>query len=317
MSVNIKDVIAKAWEAAWDRGEIEPFGRLLHPDYRRITGGNGIPRDAEYVMQEIRDLRTALPDLVTEIDSLVVDESGESAAVFWHSTGTFTNDMPGAPASGARLQTRGANLLTIRDGLVLEERVTWDRKKVLADLGVPTLSEAFEPPKPIIVDGLSGVPSIDALKSFNRQFITGVTIVTTLDADGTPRGLAANSYASVSLDPPLVLVCVQKSTLTHDPLFTSSYLGINIASTAQRDLVGVFASKTLDKFAGVDWRHGPHGSPLIEGSAASIEAEIKERFVTKTHTIFISKVTFAEAANIDALIYKGGAFFDSADLCEL
>ena len=169
----------------------------------------------------------------------------------------------------------------------------------------------------MVVDDLSGVPSLDALKSFNRQFITGVTVVTTIDSDGKPRGLAANSYASVSLDPPLVLVCVQKTTSSHDPLFKSSHLGINIMSTDQRGTVGVFASKEPDKFATVKWHQGPNGSPLIDGSAASIEAQIKERFLTKTHTVFISKVTHAEATDLNALIYKAGRFFDSAELTQL
>ncbi|MFT4232661.1 MAG: flavin reductase, partial [Leucobacter sp.] len=287
--------MASAWEAAWDRGEVEAFDAILAPGYSRVTSGNGNVRDSEYLKQEIRDIRAAFPDLVTEVDDLVVDASGDAAAIFWHSTGTFLNDLPGIPATGARVETRGSNLLRIRDGLILEERVTWDRKELLEDLGVPSLRSAFEAAEEVVVDDLSGVPSIDALKGFNRQFITGVTVVTTLDGDGQPRGLAANSYASVSLDPPLVLVCVQKTTSTHDPLFKSSHLGINIMSTGQRGTVGVFASKAPDKFAEVEWHRGPNGSPLIDGSAAAIEAEIKERFLTKTHTVFISKVTHAEA----------------------
>lgn len=317
MQHNIKEAVVHAWEAAWDRGEVQAFDQILHDDYRRVTGGNGNVRDAAYIKQEILDIRAAFPDLVTVIDELIVDESGESAAVFWHSTGTFTNDLPGVPSTGGRVETRGSNRLTIRDGLIMDEHVTWDRKELLEDLGVPSLSSAFEAPKEIVVDDLSGVPSVDALKGFNRQFITGVTVVTTVDGEGNPRGLAANSYASVSLDPPLVLVCVQKSTSTHDPLFKSSHLGINIMSTGQRGTIGVFASKAPDKFAEVDWHRGPNGSPLIEGSAASIEAEIKERFLTKTHTVFISKVTHAEATDLDALIYKGGKFYDSAELIEL
>lgn len=311
------DELVAVWESVWGRGEVAALDTITAPNYRRVTRGNDEARDLAYIKQEVLDIRAAFPDLVTTIDHLVVDAGGESAAVFWHSTGTFTRDLPGVPATGGRVETRGSNLLTIRDGKIVTEEVTWDRKELLEDLGVPSLKSAFEVADEVVVDDLSGVPSVEALKGFNRQFITGVTVVTTIDADGQPRGLAANSYASVSLDPPLVLVCVQKSTSTHDPLFQSSHLGINIMSTSQRETIGIFASKALDKFASVEWHPGPNGSPMIEGSAASIEAEIKERFLTKTHTVFISKVTHAVASELDALIYKGGGFYDSAELTEM
>lgn len=317
MQETIKDAVIAAWAAAWDRGEVDGFDAILHPDYQRITSGHGVSRDIAYLKQEILDIREAFPDLVTTIDALIVDESRESGAIFWHSEGTFTQDLPGVPATGRRVVTRGSNQLALVDGKILMERVTWDRKELLEDLGVPSLNSAFEEPEDVIVDDLSGVPSIEALKGFNRQFITGVTVVTTTDGEGNPRGLAANSYTSVSLDPPLVLVCVQRTTATHGPLFKSSHLGINIMSTGQRDIVGIFASKAPDKFAEIDWHKAPKGSPFIEGSAASIEAEIKERFLTKTHTVFISKVTHAEASDLNALIYKGGKFYDSAELTEL
>jgi flavin reductase (DIM6/NTAB) family NADH-FMN oxidoreductase RutF len=216
------------------------------------------------------------------------------------------------------VRTRGSNQLEIRDGRIIAERVTWDQSELLADLGVPSLKSAFEAdPVDVVVDDLSGVPGLDALKGFNRQFVTGVTVVTTIGEDGKPRGLAANSYASVSLEPPLVLVCVQKTTSTYASLFKSTHLGINIMSNEQRGTVGVFASKGDDKFATVEWHAGPSGSPLIDGSAASIEAEIKERFQAKTHTVFIAKVTHAEIAEAAPMIYKAGRFYDGAELIEL
>lgn len=296
---------------------MDAFDAILHPDYQRVTAGHGVGRDIAYLKQEILDIREAFPDIVTTIDAMIVDEAGETGAVFWHSEGTFERDLPGVPATGRRVVTRGSNQLVLVDGKIVTERVTWDRKELLEDLGVPSLNSAFEEPADVVVDDLSGVPSIDALKGFNRQFITGVTVVTTIDNEGNPRGLAANSYASVSLDPPLVLVCVQKTTSTHDPLFKSSHLGINIMSTDQRATVGVFASKAPDKFATVEWHRGPNGSPLIDGSAASIEAQIKERFLTKTHTVFIAKVTHAEVAEAQPMVYKAGRFYDGAELAEL
>ncbi|MGK0715796.1 flavin reductase [Leucobacter sp. W1153] len=318
MQHNIKSSIANAWHAAWDHGEIEVFDAILHSDFRRESTRTGRVTDAAALKLEILATREAFPDLVTTIDRIILDEDGHSAALFWRSEGTFTNDLQGVPATGVRVRTRGSNQIELREGKIVRERVTWDQSELLTDLGVPSLRSAFESDNSnVLVDDLSGVPSLEALKGFNRQFITGVTVVTTIDSDGKPRGLAANSYASISLEPPLVLICVQKTTSTYSSLFKSRYLGINIMSNKQRDTVGVFASKGDDKFANVDWHAAPGGSPLIEGSAASIEAEIKERFQAKTHTVFIARVTHAELADAAPMIYKAGQFFDSEHLDQL
>ena len=74
----------------------------------------------------------------------------------------------------------------------------------------------------------------------------------------------------------------------------ATHLGVNVLGHGQHDVVSVFSSKDPDKFARIDWRPGPHGSPLITGSAAMLEAEIQERFQAKTHTIFVCRVRHAE-----------------------
>ncbi len=109
------------------------------------------------------------------------------------------------------------------------------------------------------------------MKQVNRLFVTGVTVVTALD-DGTPRGLAVNAFASISLEPPMAMVAVQHTSSTHDCLYRADHLAVNILSTDQLDVVNRFAVKSDDKFAGLDWRPGPpHGSPLIGRSAATME----------------------------------------------
>jgi len=142
-------------------------------------------------------------------------------------------------------------------------------------------------------------------------------VVTTTDSAGRPVGLAVNSFASVSLDPPLVLVCIQKQSSTHPSFFRNSHLGISILGNTQRWALDVFASRTADKFANVDWHAGPQGSPLIDGSAAHIEAEIKERLQAKTHTVFIARVTYVKASEIAPMVYKAGAFYDGDSLVRL
>lgn len=159
-------------------------------------------------------------------------------------------------------------------------------------------------------------PGVDLLKRVNRQFVTGVTVVTTC-VDGQPRGLAVNAFSSISLEPPLVLICVQKTSSTYASLFSSGHLAINILSTDQLDVVSTFATKAADKFARVDWRRGVHGSPVIEGSSAYLEVEIRERLQASTHTIFIGLVVDAGVADRPAMIYSAGRFYDGARLTPL
>ncbi len=156
-------------------------------------------------------------------------------------------------------------------------------------------------------------PDLDLLKDVNRRFITGVTLVTTMH-EGAPKGLAVNAFANISLDPPTVMVCVQRTSSTHDCLFRATHLAINIASTSQMDVMGQLSSKVADKFAGVDWTPGVHGSPILAGSSAHMEVEIRERLQASTHTVFICRVVHAAVSDEPPVIYSAGRFFDSVDL---
>src|SRR5699024_11341181 len=116
---------------------------------------------------------------------------------------------------------------------------------------------------------------------------------------------------SVSLDPPLILVCVQKTSSTYPSLFRSGHIGVNILSTEQHETLQVFASKSQDKFANVPWHKGPNGTPLLYDSSASIEVEIKERVQALTHTIFIGRVRHAEAVDNNPILTKAGNTFEA------
>jgi len=159
-------------------------------------------------------------------------------------------------------------------------------------------------------------PDLDTMKQVNRQFITGVTVVTTMD-DEKPRGLAVNAFSSVSLDPPTVMVAVQRTSSTHDCLFRATHLAINILSTNQLDVVGVFATKADDKFDGLDWEPGPFGSPLIKRSGAQMEVEIRERLQASTHTLFVCRVVHATVSDRHPMVYSAGKFFDGGTLTPL
>lgn len=153
----------------------------------------------------------------------------------------------------------------------------------------------------------------DLMKQVNRRFITGVTVVTAMDGE-TPRGLAVNAFASISLDPPTVLVCVQRTSSTHDCLYRATHLAINILSTDQLDVVNRFAAKSADKFSGLDWRPGPFGSPFIDRSSAQIEVELRERLQTSTHTVFICRVVEAGVTDRTPMVYSASQFYDGGAL---
>lgn len=312
MQQTLEPLITSAWLAAWDKGDLDALDGLVAADYTRTSKATGATVDIAGLKAEIAAVREAFPDLRTTIDDIV--EGEETVAVFWTSTGTHTHEYLGVPATGLTVQTRGSNILILRDGKITKETVTWDGSELLAGLGIRALRGIATPE---VGDG-SDFPELNAdlMKAFNRQFITGVTVVTTKEGE-TPKGLAANSYCSVSIEPPLVLVCVQKTSSTYPALFSSSHLGINILGAGQKDTVRVFASKAPDKFAELDWHEGPKGSPLLAGSAASLEAEIQERFQAKTHTVFICRVRHAEIDNTAPMVYKAGHFYDGADLTEL
>lgn len=159
-------------------------------------------------------------------------------------------------------------------------------------------------------------PDPDLLKQVNRRFVTGVTLVTAMDGD-QPRGLAVNAFANISLDPPTVMVCVQRTSSTHDCLFRASHLAINIASVDQLEVMGRLSSKSEDKFAGVDWTPGPFGSPVLAGSSAHMEVEIRERLQASTHTVFICRVVDAAVSDASPVVYSAGRFFDSEGLSAL
>jgi steroid delta-isomerase-like uncharacterized protein len=318
MQQTFEDTLKEAWTAAWDRGEVEALNTISTSDYTRHGKSGGSSMNLDQYQAEIRAIRQGFPDLTTTIDSILVD--GERAAIFWKTTGTHTETFLGVPATGKSVVTQGSNQIDLRDGLIHRETVTWDGTELLNSLGIRSLSDAIAaektPEAEVVMADLSGEPDLEAMKAFNRQFVTGVTVVTTME-DGKPKGLAVNAYSSISLEPPLVMVCVQKTSSTYPALFGSTHLGINILSREQKSTVSTFASKSSDKFADIAWHQGPEGSPLIDSSSAMIEAEIRERFQAKTHTIFVCRVRHAEGTDIEPMVYKAGRFYDGANLASL
>jgi len=112
----------------------------------------------------------------------------------------------------------------------------------------------------------------DEFMHIMSAFPTGVAIVTTLEPDGTPRGLTTNAVTSVSADPPILLVCVDRASRTLPALLHSKRFAVNFMRDDCAEICGLFASKADDKFAHVAYRASPGGLPLLEHDARGIEA---------------------------------------------
>lgn len=149
------------------------------------------------------------------------------------------------------------------------------------------------------------------IKSVHRAFPTGVTIVTTMGETG-PLGLAVNAFSSVSLDPPSILVCVNRSSASHDAFLANERFAVSILAADQQPVAQRFAKSGGDKFDGLAWERGPYGMPLIRGAAATLELRMLERKPFGTHTILFGEILSADASGKASLLYAQGKFFDAA-----
>ena len=142
------------------------------------------------------------------------------------------------------------------------------------------------------------------------MFATGVTIVTARDATGQRVGLTANSFNSVSLSPPLVLWSLARSAGSMPAFERGSHYAINILAAEQHVLAERFASKAADRFAGVEFREGASGAPVLEGAAAVFECFNRSQYEEGDHVIFVGEVERCERREgAQPLIFHGGRYF--------
>ncbi len=151
-----------------------------------------------------------------------------------------------------------------------------------------------------------------ALRNAFGTFMTGVTVVTTHDADGNPLGFTANSFTSVSLDPPLVLVCLAGTSRNHDAFARAKEFAVNILSEGQKDVSNTFARPVEDRFAAVKWHKGPHGSPLLEGVSAWFDCAGFKTVEAGDHLILIGRVMAFDASTAPGLGYARGVYVTPA-----
>jgi len=118
--------------------------------------------------------------------------------------------------------------------------------------------------------------SEDEFRNALSCFASGISIVTTKDAAGNPHGITVSAFCSVSLDPPLVLICIEKTTVSHDAFTQSNAFVVNILDESQMHLSERFAAPLDDKFGDIEIRPGIEGIPVLTGALASIECRLRQ-----------------------------------------
>jgi len=143
-----------------------------------------------------------------------------------------------------------------------------------------------------------------------RRFPTGVTVVTSV-RDGEPRGVTVSSFASVSIDPPLVLICVNREARSYLYISSSKIFAVNILAGNQRALAERFAGKLRDnQFEGVEYDIGATGAPVLRGTVAHLDCEVAEEHHAGSHSIFVGRVVSCTSRPGSPLGYYNGDFHD-------
>lgn len=139
------------------------------------------------------------------------------------------------------------------------------------------------------------------------HFSSGVSIVTVND-DGVNYGITASAVCSVSLEPPMLLVCVNQNTGTCHAISKAKSFTVNILGIEQAELALQFARPNSDKFADVKFSYGELGNPLLDHTLAQIECRLVNEITGGTHSIFLGEVQSAQADSRNPLVYFRGKF---------
>ncbi|HEV2691126.1 MAG TPA: flavin reductase family protein [Bryobacteraceae bacterium] len=146
-------------------------------------------------------------------------------------------------------------------------------------------------------------PDAEAFREACALFATGVAIATVRAADGTPHGLTVSSFTSVSMEPPLILVCIDYDCPFLSHFRSGTHFAVNILSDAQRDLSVVFSEKPGGRFEGVDWYSKGTDAPLLRGALATLECRVVNIIEVGDHAVFLGEVIAADAMGGKPLLY--------------
>lgn len=164
-------------------------------------------------------------------------------------------------------------------------------------------------PAPIDVAVRTGLDPAALRRAFG-SFGTGVTIVTTRDADGRPVGMTVNSFTAVSLDPPLLLWCIQRQVWPFAAFHGSDRFAVHVLHAGQRALSDRFAGTDTNRFEGVALAEGIDGLPLLAEHAACFQCRVEHRYDGGDHLILVGRVLEASCRDLAPLLFHGGRYLD-------
>lgn len=148
----------------------------------------------------------------------------------------------------------------------------------------------------------------DALRHALGQFATGVTIVTTMGKGDRPVGVTANSFNSVSLNPPMVLWSLAASALSRSAFEDAGHFCVHVLTAAQERLSRKFAEQGSDKFGNVEWQRGLDSVPLLAEYAARFQCRKAQQFPVGDHVLFVGEVLEFHRSDSRPLVFHGGRY---------
>jgi len=156
------------------------------------------------------------------------------------------------------------------------------------------------------------MPNLDdkAFKQAMSRFPSGVVIVTTINPDGKKYGFTASAFSSLSLDPPLILVCLANSADCYNSFVTSDKFAVNVIGHQQHELAFKFATKGIEKFDGDEFKDGDSGLPIISNCIISLECITKHTYPGGDHEILVGEVQHAKVNEGNPTIWYEGSFRD-------
>lgn len=139
-------------------------------------------------------------------------------------------------------------------------------------------------------------------------FVTGVTVITARDAAGNPVGLTANSFSSVSLDPPLILWSIGKTATCFDAFDSANHFAVHFLHSGQEAASRLFATKNVDKFSELDYETGPGDTPLLKDYAARFVCSVEHRYPGGDHIIVVGRVLDFDSRDVAPLVFYKGQY---------
>ncbi|CAN5652510.1 flavin reductase family protein [soil metagenome] len=145
-------------------------------------------------------------------------------------------------------------------------------------------------------------------RSVLSRFASGVTVVMAVDGTGADHGITVSAFCSLSLQPPLILVCIDHATDMHGILESAAAFVVNVLAADQEDLARRFSDPDNDRFDGTSFTRGANGAAVLVGLSAHLECSITSRYEGGDHSIFVGRVEAAESSDLPPLLYYRGGY---------